>query len=87
MPTTKPRYQITETETIARALDLAALRWPDEPRSRLIVRILEESATQSPQQLPDEVLRRRAKIRALAGLDATAYPPGYLAELRADWPE
>jgi len=36
MPTARPRHQVTETPDVARALDLAAKRWPGEPRSKLL---------------------------------------------------
>lgn len=41
MPTIRPRYQVTETPEVARALDRAAKRWPGEPRTRLLVRLVE----------------------------------------------
>ena len=43
MPTTRPRHQVTETDEVARALDLAARRWPGESRGRLLVRLVEEA--------------------------------------------
>ena len=44
MPTTRPRYQVTETPQVARALDRAAKRWPGEPRSKLLLRLVEVGA-------------------------------------------
>lgn len=38
--TTRPRYQITETPEVAQALDRAAQRWPGEPRSKLLRRLI-----------------------------------------------
>lgn len=35
MPTTRPRFQVTETAAVAHAIDLAAKRWPGESRARL----------------------------------------------------
>lgn len=40
MSTTRPRYQITETPEVAQALDRAAQRWPGEPRSKLLRRLI-----------------------------------------------
>jgi hypothetical protein len=40
VPTVRPRHQITETPAVARALDAAARRWPDEPRSKLLLRLV-----------------------------------------------
>lgn len=41
MPTVRPRHQITETPEVARAIGVAAQRWPGEPRSRLLLRLIE----------------------------------------------
>lgn len=39
MPTTRPRYTLTDTGELAEMLDLAARRWPDAPgRKGLLVR-------------------------------------------------
>jgi hypothetical protein len=40
VPTARPRYPVTETDEVADVLDEAHRRWPDESRSRLIVRVL-----------------------------------------------
>lgn len=40
MPTTKPRYPVTDADEVAAVLDEAARRWPDVPRRRLIQQIL-----------------------------------------------
>jgi hypothetical protein len=86
MPTTRRRYQITETDAVTRALDLAAARWPGEPRSRLIVRLLEEAAVAMQDAATAATAARRATIHNLAGRYPTAYQPGYLEDLREDWP-
>ncbi|WP_145985226.1 hypothetical protein [Mycobacterium leprae] len=44
VPTTRPRYQVTETPQVAHALDQAAKRWPGEPRSKLLRRLIEVGA-------------------------------------------
>lgn len=41
MPTARPRYQVTETEAVARALDRAAQQWPGEPRAKLLLRLVD----------------------------------------------
>jgi hypothetical protein len=88
MPTTRPRHQVTETDTVARALDLAARRWPGESRGRLLVRLIEGGAKVLEHDDATRRAERRRAIRAVsAGKFAGSYPPGYLDELRADWPE
>lgn len=43
MPTTKPRYTLTDTGHLAELLDVAARRWPDVvDRKQLLVRLAEE---------------------------------------------
>src|SRR5690554_1184335 len=84
MPTARPRYQVTETDAVARALDTAAQLWPSEPRSRLIVRtilaggdVLATSAR--------EAARMEAITRA-QGAYTDAYGSDYLRDLKSDWP-
>lgn len=86
MPTTRPRYQVTETEALARALAFAEQEWPDEPRSRLIERL----ATVGAERLADRAEARHRERIALLDAMADFYadiPPNYLEELRKDWPE
>jgi hypothetical protein len=85
MPTARPRYQITETDEVARAIDAAAAKWPGEPRSRLLVRVI--AAGGDVLSADAELAKRRAALERLRGKYSDAYPPGYLEELRADWPE
>jgi len=83
VPTTRPRHTITETDEVARALDAAARRWPGETRSRLLANLVETGA----QALEDEREARLRAIRETAGTLTDAFPPGYLEDLRRDWPE
>ncbi len=85
MPTNRRRYQVTETDEVARAIDQAAQRWPDEPRSRLIVRAIVTGGEALAQG--SEVLERQAAIRRLRGSYKDAFDPDYLRDIRADWPE
>ena len=86
MPTTRPRYQITETDEVSRALDAAEVRWPGEPRSRLLVRLIVESGESVREAAIDEATRRRAAIAALGGSFEGLYPEGYREALRSEWP-
>jgi hypothetical protein len=78
MPTTKPRYPVTETDEIAAVLDEAQRRWPDVPRSRLIRRVLLDwrDSARAPAQQREH---RRQLAGSLPG-SARLYDPA------ADWP-
>lgn len=87
MPTSRPRHVVTESDELRRALDAAATRWPTMSRSRLLVRLALAGAA----SLDDAAARRRAdRLAALErhrGALTGAYPPpGYLDEMRRDWP-
>lgn len=87
MPTNRPRHQITETPDVARAIDLAAQRWPGEPRGKLVLRLVTTGAATLEDSRDAEIERRRAVIAETSGKYTDAFPPGYLADLRRDWPE
>jgi hypothetical protein len=86
VPTTKARYQITETDEISAALDAAAERWPDEPRSELARKLIIEGARFLEFSRVERALEIELALSELAAL-GDAYPPGYLEKLRRDWPE
>lgn len=87
MPTTRPRHQVTETPEVARALDLAARRWPNEPRSRLLLRLVQAGSTAIEQERTEAAHRRLAAIDATSGKYDDVFGDHYLEQLRRDWPE
>jgi hypothetical protein len=87
MPTTRPRYQVTETATVARALDRAAMRWPGEPRSKLLIRLVEAGAHTLEHDEHVESSAHRSAVLASAGRYDKAFGPNYLSDLRGDWPQ
>ncbi|QUR69118.1 hypothetical protein [Mycobacterium spongiae] len=86
MPTTRPRYQVTETPEIARALDQAARRWPGEPRSKLLRRLIEVGGGILERNEKSDDSAHRAAVLASSGRYSEAFAPGYLTDLREDWP-
>jgi len=86
VPTTRPRHYITETDDLAAALDAAATRWPDLSRAQLLVRLALTAADAEVRAAQDQRARRLAAHNRLTSGEF-AYPEGYLAELREDWPE
>lgn len=86
MPTIRPRYQVTETPEVAQALDRAAKRWPGEPRSKLLRRLIAVGGGILKHDECAEEGAHRAAVLASSGRYPDAFGPDYLAELRADWP-
>lgn len=86
MPTARPRHQVTETEVVERALDRAARRWPGEPRSKLILRLIEQGAEALGKDHQAAVEAHRRSVESSSGAYSDAFPAGYLAQLREDWP-
>lgn len=87
MPTARPRYQITETDEVARALDEAERRWPGEPRSRLIARLVVDNGRTVAEVNEEDAARRIRAIDEYAGAFPGLYPDGWLEALRDEWPE
>jgi hypothetical protein len=79
---------ITETPDIARALDDAAQRWPEDShdRRRLLLHLVEEGHRVAVEQQRLHVAERRAAVRRTGGALTGIYGEGYLTELREDWP-
>jgi len=86
MPTTRPRYQVTETPELARALDRAAKRWPGETRSKLLLRLVKAGAGALERDQHAEECAHHAAVTASSGRYPDAFGPDYLTELREDWP-
>ena len=86
MPTARPRHQVTETPAVARAIDRAAARWPGEPRSKLLLRLVDIGSETLEHRKQHDAGVHRAAVTASSGAYPDAFGPGYLDELRKDWP-
>lgn len=85
MPTVRPRHPITETDEIAHALGIARRTWPelsDKPTA-----LLRQLILAGERSIDDRMARRRRAIETTAGSLDGAFGPGYLDDLRQDWPE
>ncbi len=87
VPTTRPRHLVTETDSVAQALDAAARRWPGESRARLILRLVGEGHRAVAAASEADAERRRQAVERTSGALTGVYESGYLKRLRADWPE
>lgn len=88
MPTTRPRLLITETEPVARALDDAAMRWPNDRNSRtkLLLHLVEQGHRALLAQDRRSQEDRLAAIERTSGALTGVYEAGYQRHLREDWP-
>jgi hypothetical protein len=83
MPTTKPRYTVTDTGEVSELLDLAERRWPQvHDRKELLLRL----AAAGRDAIEREANERSAAIKETAGALTGVYPPDELERLREDWP-
>jgi hypothetical protein len=84
MPTTRPRYTLTDTGVLRAQLDDAQRRWPGvRDRKELLLRLADAGR----KAIKREAEERQAAIAQTAGVLTGAYPPDALELLREDWPE
>jgi hypothetical protein len=84
MPTTKPRYTLTDTGALREQLDEAQRRWPEvRDRKALLLRLT--AAGQA--AIEREARELKSAIEETAGLLTGVYRPDELERLHQDWPE
>jgi len=88
VPTKRARHVITETDQLARALDLAAGLWPAErgSRTKLLLRLVQQGRLAIEEDHHRYVAERRQAVAGTSGALTGAYGSTYLGELRQDWP-
>jgi hypothetical protein len=83
MPTTKPRYTVTDTGDLSDQLDQAQRRWPEvRDRKELLLKL----AAAGRDAIEDEATDRAHAVEETAGTLSGVYEPGELERLREDWP-
>lgn len=66
MPTTRPRYSVTDTGRTAELLDVAARAWPDvQDRKELLLRLAEAGAGVAERELRAGTAARARRRQAL----------------------
>lgn len=74
MPTTHPRYTITDTGPVRKLLDDAQRRWPDiQDRKKLLLRLAEtgHDSLRLSEAAAESKHRRERQLSALVGLQRT----------------
>lgn len=84
MPTTKPRYTLTDTGALREQLDEAQRRWPEVQNRKELLLLLTAAGRRA---IEREAQERRSAIEETAGLLTGVYRPDELQRLREDWPE
>lgn len=83
MPTTKPRYTLTDTGELSEQLDEAQRHWPEvRDRKQLLLRL----AAAGREAIEREARERPTAIEETAGALTGVYRPDELERLREDWP-
>jgi hypothetical protein len=84
MPTTKPRYTLTDTGALRAQLDEAQRRWPEvRDRKELLLRL----TAAGQKAIEREAQERKSAIKETAGVLTGVYRLDELERLREDWPE
>jgi hypothetical protein len=84
VPTTRPRYTLTDTGELREQLDEAQRRWPNvRSRKELLLRLVEAGRN----AIAGETDDRKKAIARTAGMFTGVYPSDALEQLRADWSE
>ena len=83
MPTTRPRYTVTDTGKLSEMLDQAQRRWPEvSDRKELLLKL----ATAGQEAIQRDAAARARAVEETAGALSGVYEPGELERLREDWP-
>jgi hypothetical protein len=84
MPTTRPRYTLTDTGALREQLDQAQRHWPRvRDRKELLLKL----AAAGQKAIEREAQERKRAIAETAGAFTGIYRPDELKRLREDWPE
>ncbi len=88
MPTSRPRHSITETDSIAHAIDVARQTWPEvaDDRAALLRRLVEHGAARLEASGAEQRVRRLLAVDDTAGILAGVYRTDEARLLHDEWP-
>jgi hypothetical protein len=72
---------VTDTKEVAWALDVAQRHWPELPRGKALLRLVQAGA----EQLEADDTEHRRAVESLTRVAGT-FPQGHPDDLRAEWP-
>ncbi len=80
---------ITETDDIARAIDLAAETWPQlaNDRTALLKRLILKGVEAIQLERAEQQMKRLDAISEASGLYVGIWPANWRDEMRNEWPE
>jgi hypothetical protein len=84
VPTTKPRYVVTDAGAVTEMLDVAQRRWPEVTDRKALLLLLAEMGRGL---IEREGSERQAAAVETAGALSGVYAADELKRLREDWPE
>lgn len=89
MPTSRPRYMITESDDLDLALQSAAKLWPElaEERNSLVRKIIDLGIEDVKRRTDESLSRKREAIFKVAGSLSGVWPENWRNDLRDEWPE
>ncbi|GGF20860.1 hypothetical protein [Subtercola lobariae] len=89
MPTTLPRYTLTETPQLTLALDDANVTWPEfgNDRAALLRKLVEAGWEIVRVTQADMIEARRRAVHDGAGAATGAFPHNVAVDLTNEWPE
>ncbi len=89
MPTSRPRFTITETDDLARTLLEVARTHPELRGDRLALfrQLIADGAERYDTTRAERLVKRRAGIREAAGSMTGVWPADWRGERDAEWPD
>lgn len=89
MPTSRPRYMITESDELAVALERAAKLWPElaQERTALLRKIVDLGVEDLDNRANAKMEKRKQAILKVAGSLSGVWPENWRNQLRDEWPE
>lgn len=87
MPTALPRFQVTETAEVARALRIAEKAWPELTRGERVKLLLASGAENLERRQAERAIQQISAVHESSGMFSDLYDECHREQLRDEWPE